>query len=281
MRSLSPEIRARQAMKRWASSTSDISSEKKATALFALTATFSAMFATSALFPIAGRAATMIRLPGWKPPVIASMSRKPAGVPVISISPVESFSRRSTSSWRISAEQAEVARLLFVGDFEEQLLGPLRELPRLAGPLVDPALDLLAGAEQPPQQRVLLDDLRVVLGVAGRGHFRGKLGDVVLASRFVDLVALGQRLGDAELVDRLGVRVEVVRGFEDQPVPIEVEVRRVQLHLVDYPRQRRLGDQHRPDHRFLGFDVLRRDVGGGWLWHLDQFEGGSRRTRQT
>ena len=102
LRSLSPEIRARQAMKRWASSTSDISSEKKATGLLLLTATFSAMLATRALLPIAGRAATMIRLPGWKPPVIASMSRKPAGVPVISISPVESFSSRSTSSWRIS-----------------------------------------------------------------------------------------------------------------------------------------------------------------------------------
>jgi hypothetical protein len=44
----------------------------------------------------------MIRLPGWKPPVIASMSLKPDGVPVSSASPVESFSSRSTSSSRIS-----------------------------------------------------------------------------------------------------------------------------------------------------------------------------------
>ena len=36
LRSLSPEIRARQAMKRWASSTSDISSEKKATGMLVL-----------------------------------------------------------------------------------------------------------------------------------------------------------------------------------------------------------------------------------------------------
>jgi hypothetical protein len=60
------------------------------------------MLATIADLPIAGRAATMIRLPGWKPPVIASMSRKPEGVPVISVSPVESFSSRSTSSCKIS-----------------------------------------------------------------------------------------------------------------------------------------------------------------------------------
>ena len=92
-------------------------------------------------------------------------------------------------------EQAEVARLLFVGDVEEQLLGPLGELARFAVALVDPALDLLAGAEQPPQQRVLLDDLGVVLGVAGGRDLGGQLGDVVLAARLLDLVALGQRLG--------------------------------------------------------------------------------------
>jgi hypothetical protein len=64
LRSRSPEIRARQAMKRCASSTSDISSEKKATGIFCFTATFSAMLATQALFPIAGRAAITIRFPG-------------------------------------------------------------------------------------------------------------------------------------------------------------------------------------------------------------------------
>ena len=92
-------------------------------------------------------------------------------------------------------EQAEVARLLFVGDVEEQLLGPLGELARLAVALVHPALDLLAGAEQPPQQRVLLDDLGVVLGVAGGRHLGRQLGDVVLAAGLLDLVALDQRLG--------------------------------------------------------------------------------------
>ena len=88
-------------------------------------------------------------------------------------------------------EQAEVARLLFVGDVEEQLLGPLGELARFAVALVHPALDLLAGAEQPPQQRVLLDDLGVVLGVAGGRHLGGQLGDVVLAARLLDLRCAG------------------------------------------------------------------------------------------
>ncbi len=67
-----------------------------------------------------------------------------------------------------------------MGDFEEQPLGPLGELARFAVALVDPALDLLPGAEQATQQRVLLDDLGVVLGVAGGRDLGRQLGDVVL-----------------------------------------------------------------------------------------------------
>ena len=51
-------------MNRWASSASDISSEKKATGLPCLEATFSAMLQTSADLPSDGRAAITIRLPG-------------------------------------------------------------------------------------------------------------------------------------------------------------------------------------------------------------------------
>ena len=160
-------------------------------------------------------------------------------------------------------EQFEVARLLLVRDIEEQLLGPLGELPRFAVALMDPALDLLPGAEQAAQQRVLLDDLGVMLGVARRGHLGRQLGDVVLAAGLLDPVALGQRLDHTELVDGLGGRVEIVDGGEDRRVLLQVEVGGVQLDLVDHPGQRRLGDQHRPQHRFLRLDVLRRDVGCG------------------
>ncbi len=75
LRSDSPLIFAREAMKRWASSPSDISSENSATALPWSTAAFSAMQVASVDLPIAGRAASTIRLPGWKPPVMSSRSR--------------------------------------------------------------------------------------------------------------------------------------------------------------------------------------------------------------
>ena len=42
------------------------------------------MQSASADFPIDGRAATMTRLPGWKPEVIRSRSLNPDGVPVMS-----------------------------------------------------------------------------------------------------------------------------------------------------------------------------------------------------
>ena len=45
----------------------------------------------------------MIRLPGWKPPVISSRSRKPDGVPVSEVPSRESFSIFFISSSRISS----------------------------------------------------------------------------------------------------------------------------------------------------------------------------------
>ncbi len=90
-------IEACEAMNRWASSPSDISSENSATAFFASSAAFSAKFAISADLPIEGRAARMIRLPGWKPPVIVSRSSKPEDVPVIALPSRERRSSLSSS----------------------------------------------------------------------------------------------------------------------------------------------------------------------------------------
>ena len=115
-------------MKRWASSISDISSEKKATGFRCLMATFSAMSQTSVDLPIAGRAAITIRLPGWKPPVLSSRSRKPDGVPVMS--EVAAGERLELVDLVVEdlADLAEVAGALLVGDLEQQALGLLDQL---------------------------------------------------------------------------------------------------------------------------------------------------------
>ena len=89
---------------------------------------------------------------------------------------------------------------------------------------MDRLLDPLRGREQAAQQRVLLDDLRVVAGVAGGRDGRGELGDGVLAAGLRELAVLGEELGDGERVDRLAALVEALDRAEDDPVALAVEV---------------------------------------------------------
>ena len=110
-----------------------------------------------------------------------------------SASPVESFEAVELVDQDL-VDAAEVARLLLVGEYLE-LLGPLGQQTGLSLALVDPGLDLLAGSEQAPQEGVLLDDLGVVLGVAGRfGASAASWETVVLASGILDLAVLVQCL---------------------------------------------------------------------------------------
>ncbi len=69
-------------IRRKASWLADISIENTATALPVLSEEYSAMFSASEVFPIAGRAARMIRSEGCNPAVSASKSMKPVGRPV-------------------------------------------------------------------------------------------------------------------------------------------------------------------------------------------------------
>ena len=71
-------------IRRCVTSDFDISSVKSATGIPRRTAMFAAVHSARPDFPMLGRAAMMIRFPGWKPDVSRSMSRKPDGTPVIS-----------------------------------------------------------------------------------------------------------------------------------------------------------------------------------------------------
>ena len=114
-----------------------------------------------------------------------------------SVLPVASASSLSISSARIVADLAEVGGALLVGDLEEQPLGVLDHLARLAVALGDRLLDRLRGRVEAPHQRVLLDDLRVVLGAARRrGPWRRGSRRRPAADR-LELAVLGQLLGDA------------------------------------------------------------------------------------
>ena len=80
-----PSISAVELKRRWTSSSRPISREKNATVFRAEERLiFFAILRTIAVFPIDGRAATIIRFPFWKPFVNASNLANPVASPVIS-----------------------------------------------------------------------------------------------------------------------------------------------------------------------------------------------------
>ena len=79
----------------------------------------------------------------------------------------EISSSLSISSWRISSIERKSPATLGVRDVEQHALRVLDQLPRLAAAVVDLDLDLLRDVEQPAHRGLLLDQVRVVAGVAG------------------------------------------------------------------------------------------------------------------
>jgi hypothetical protein len=157
-------------------------------------------------------------------------------------------------------EHVKVLDLLFVGDVEEQPLGPLGQLHRLALVLVDGLLDRVRGAQQAAQERVLLDDPGVVAGVARHRDGGRELGDAVAPARLLELALLGEQLRHGERVDWLAALVEPLDRPEDHPVALAVEVLVGEADVEDHRVHRRLGDHQRAEHRFLGLEVLGRYV---------------------
>ena len=64
---------------------------------------------------------------------------------------------------------AELAAGALLREVEDDLLGLVDELRRLARALPAELRDVAAGPDQPAECRRLADDLRVVVGVRGRG----------------------------------------------------------------------------------------------------------------
>src|SRR4029450_11745614 len=120
----------------------DISSGNRATGVFERTPRFAAMPSPSADLPMLGRAATMIRLPGWKPPVMRSMSRQPDRDPLDA--PLEH-----------PLDVAEPGRAPSLRELEHDLLRLVDELLRVAGALPAEPCDLAAEADQAAQRRHL------------------------------------------------------------------------------------------------------------------------------
>ena len=214
----------------------------------------------------------MIRLPGWKPPVIASRSSKPDGVPVIALPSCESSSSLVDLDVEDVVDRAEVLAAVLVGDLEDRALGDVDELARLRLVRVDAGLDLVRRAQEPAQHRVLADDPRVLADVPDGGDARRQQVDRRAAAGGVELPGLLEVLDERERVDRLAAAVQLEHRREDDPVRLAVEVLGVEALVDDQRGQRRVGEQDRAEDRLLGLEVLRRGdraVGqGGAPWPL-------------
>ena len=101
--------------------------------------------------------------------------------------------------------------------------------------------------------------------MAGGRHPAGELVDRLRPADLLELAVLAQRLGDRQVVDLAVVLVELEHRREHRAVLLAVEVLGPQMLLDQQRIQVALVEQHRPQHRLLGLEIVRRngDLRGG------------------
>ena len=153
----------------------------------------------------------------------------------------------------------ELARHAALGELEDNLLGLVDQVPRVARPLPAQPRDLLPGADQAAQSRHLADDPRVVRGVRGGRDECGELVDPDATARVLELAAFFQRVDERDRVHGLAARVQGEGCAIDLRVALAVEVPCVD-DLADGPDRTR-GEHHRAEDGLLGVQILGWDRG--------------------
>ena len=123
--------------------------------------------------PTAGRAATITIWPPEKPLISSSRSAKPVGTPLVVPSLLEIASISSRVASMIADSGRVVLLLPLLADRVDLLLGDVDGRVDVALAGVAHLRDLGAGVDQPPQDRLLAHDRRVVAGV-GRDRDAGR-----------------------------------------------------------------------------------------------------------
>ena len=203
----------------------------------------------------------MIRLPGWKPPVMLSRSSKPEGVPVIGVALERELLELVELGVQQLLDRAEVLARVLVGDLEDRALGHVHEVARERLVAVDLRLDLVRRVQQPAQHRVLAHDPRVLAQVADGRDRAGEQLDRRARRRRLQVARLLEVLDERQRVDGLALRVQVEHRLVDAPVALPVEVVRVEALVDDQRGQRRVRQQHRAEHGLLGLQVLGGAIG--------------------
>ncbi len=230
---VSPLIRAWEATNRCASSASAISSEKVTARRARLR--HSAMLHTRALFPIAGRRAMIIRLPGWKPRYLVEVLEA-RGRAVSEVPSLESRCKSLSSSWSTSSMRRKscwrsslaTSRIAFSACSTSRGAG--RGQGRCPGSRRKP--------KKAPEQHVSRRS-----GVApgmSRGGDRGVSASTEAWPPTCCNCPLWVSVGDGEHVDRLVLVVEGDHRRVDQSVALVVEVLGFEA-LLDHEAHRASG----------------------------------------
>ncbi len=130
-------------------------------------------------------------------------------------------------------------------ELEDDLLGLVDELPRIAGALPAESRDLAARADQPAERGHLAHDAGVVRGVCGRRHQRRELVHAPAVAHRLQVAPLAELVDERDRVDGLAAGVEAEGGSVDLRVTLAVEVARVE-DFADRP-DRAGGEHHRAE----------------------------------
>ena len=119
---------------------------------------------------MAGRAATMMRSPFCRPLVFSSRSTKPVGRPVTSSLRLRELVDGAEALLDDLADADEALADAVLRDVEDRLLRAVQDQRRLVLRLVARLHDAVAGVDQVPEDRLLLDDPAPVLDVGDARH---------------------------------------------------------------------------------------------------------------
>ena len=175
---------------RWASCCLLISSEKTAAGRRLSAEMCSIMFIAMAVFPIDGRAATMIISPFCRPLSMSSSSKNPVSSPrwPAVLDHLEDLVQDVLHRRHGAAD-------LFLGDLEDPLFGLVQDDVRLLVRGVGIAQDFVAGRDQLPQHPLLPDDPRVVRSVCRRRHRPEYGGEVFPSPHLLEQPTLDELFG--------------------------------------------------------------------------------------
>ena len=142
---------------------------------------------------------------------------------------------------------------------EHHRLGAVQRLRDVVRRVVSHLGDVARDADQPPQQRELVDDARVVTGVRRRRRRRLDPQQRGAPTDGVEQLGAAQLLGDGDRVDGLALAVQRHDRFVDVDVRGLVVIARFDVRF-DGRGDRVAREQHRSEERLFGFEVVRRDA---------------------